>query len=225
MNNKLSILITTYKRTELALITIRALKKYLIYDERYLHWHLADDGSLSEHMKILLNELKGYNVSISNAQRRGVGYSNNLGIAYCLENGSEYILHLEDDWELKETFNVNEYIQVFKEYEDVGMIRLAYISPGLEADLIPTTNHRLWWKLRKGPQYTFVGHAALKTKKFMITYGKYPINLPPGQTELYMCGTFNNTHGPTVVVPAWHSIYGIFHHIGGESLKDIEPDK
>lgn len=222
--SRLSILITTYKRTNLALDVIHHLKQNLVFHGD-LHWHIADDGSPNGHVDSILNELTCFqNVTASNSHRKGVGYSTNLGLSYCLER-SEYVLILEDDWRLVEPFIVEDYLQLFREYDDIGMIRLAYISPGLEGDLIHTTNQKLWWKLRKGPQYTFVGHAALRTKKFINAYGKYPVGLPPGQTELYMCGTFNNTKGPTVALPAWHSIYGIFHHIGGESLKDVEPEK
>lgn len=225
MTTQLSILIITYKRTELALGTIRHLKKNMIFDGD-LHWHIADDGSPNGHVDALVQELRDQkNVTISNSNRGGVGHSMNVGMGYCLEH-SNYILWLEDDWFLTRRFDVEEYLHLFREYEDIGMIRLAYVSPGLAADLIHTSNNRLWWKLRKGPQYTFVGHASLRTKKFCNVYGKYKVGLPPGATELYMCGTFNGTTGPTVAIPAEDGIYGIFaHNDGGDSLKNVWPEE
>lgn len=219
---KISVLLITYKRTEIALKTIRALKEHLIYPRELIHWHIADDGSSKEHIQSLVNEIEDY-CSFSDAKRKGVGHSMNLGMAACLEY-SNYILWLEDDWQLTKPYNIDLHIKMLQEWPTVGMIRLGYISPGIKGELISAAN-QLWWLLDKGPQYTFTGHAALRTREFCNAYGQYPTDRTPGQTELYMCGTFNGKKGPAIVVPADMGTYGLFGHIGNESYKDVAPGK
>ena len=102
------------------------------------------------------------------------------------------------------------------------MVRLGYISPGVRGELVAGAG-RLWWKLEKGPTYTFTGHASLRHRRFCAAYGDYHEGISPGEEELYMCGTFNNRPGPTVVIPAFTGEWGPFGHIGAESLNNVRP--
>jgi glycosyltransferase involved in cell wall biosynthesis len=216
-------MLITYNRTELAKRTIQGVLKNLIYPN--LVWHIADDGSDIGHVNTLLELLSesGISASVTNAGRRGVGRSMNLGMNYCLEQGAEYILWLEDDWELTQEFDLRQCVSLLDDSpRDVGMVRLGYISPGIEGALISGAG-RLWWQLHKGSTYTFTGHASLRSKQFCLAYGPYQEGLAPGETELYMCGTFNNKPGPNVVIPAFTGEWGVFGHIGSESLKDLKP--
>ena len=111
-----------------------------------------------------------------------------------------------------------------EEFDYIGMVRLGYLSAGPTAKLVGGAGH-LWWKLDKGSDtYVFVGHAALRHRRFMEAYGLYKEGLAPGATELWYCGRFNSTPGPDIVVPAWMGEWGVFAHIGGESLKDMPPE-
>ncbi len=220
----LSVLIITYERTEIAIRTIQALKRNLQCDPSKLYFHLADDGSQKQHIRALIDEIHTFcpnRVSVTVAQRRGVGVSMNLGQQACF-NKTENILWLEDDWELQYPLDPNLYMEVLNNNKDIGMIRLGYISPGIKGELT-SYNGRLWWKLAKGPTYTFTGHAAFRHQRFFKAYGKYQHNLTPGETELYMCGTFNNTKGPDILLPAWTGEWGAFAHIGSLSFKDSKP--
>ena len=212
-------LLVTYKRTELALRTIRGVQQNIDYPS--LDWVIADDGSPAGHVEALVAAI-GHEVSVFNAARKGVGVSMNEGARLCLEK-ADYILWLEDDWEITKPFDLRPCVQFLGLREDVGMVRLGYISPGISATLIAAAG-QLWWKLEKGETYTFTGHAALRHRRFIDAYLPYQEGISPGETELYMCGKFNNTVGPTVAVPAWTGIWGVFGHIGGESLNNVRPE-
>lgn len=225
MNPLIMVLLTTYRRTELALRTIQGVKQHCSYDN--LAWHIADDGSTDMHLAALMEELQAEReqgkVTLTNAMRRGAGRSMNLGMERARELGAEFILFLEDDWEIRDPLDLGLLVRLMQEQPDIGMVRLGYISPGIKGELISGAG-RLWWKLEKGPTYTFCGHASLRSKAFWQAYGDYQEGLPPGETELYMCGTFNNTAGPGIVVPAWSGEWGLFAHIGSESYKDVRPE-
>ena len=212
-------LLITYKRTEMARRTIMAVQRHLSYP--HLAFHIADDGSPAEHLEAL-RELAP-DAAVSNAERKGVGRSMNLGQAACWQR-ADYVLWLEDDWELEHPFDLRPCVELMHEREDVGMVRLGYISPGIEGQLISGAG-RLWWKLRKGETYTFTGHASLRHRRFVDAYGYYQEGLPPGETELHMCGAFNRKEGPSVVVPAFTGEWGVFGHIGSESLKNVRPER
>lgn len=213
-----AILLITYKRTELAVRAIRGVQRFLDYPN--VAWHVADDGSRQEHIKAIMDTIE-VGAGFTNAERHGVGRSMNLGMDACLAKAN-YILWLEDDWELTAPFDLRPCVQLMKEREDIGMVRLGYISPGIRGELISGAD-RLWWMLDKGPTYTFTGHASLRHRRFCETYGHYAEGLAPGETELHYCGTFNNKPGSTMVVPAFTGEWGPFGHIGGESLKDLRP--
>lgn len=214
------VLIVTYKRLDLAIRTIQGVKAFCGYPN--IGFHIADDGSGPEHINSLIEAIgPTYSITVSDAKRTGVGVSMNMGIRDCLQR-ADFWLHLEDDWELTAPFDLTECVRLLQEREDIGMIRLGYISAELEGQVISSAG-RLWWKLKKGPTYTFAGHASLRHRRFAEAYGPYPTGLTPGETELWMCGKFNGTEGPTVALPAWTGEWGPFGHIGTDSLKDVVP--
>jgi hypothetical protein len=215
-------LLITYKRTQMAVRTIEGVKKYLCYPSEKLLWHIADDGSPPEHLAAICAALEPTIPTVSNAERKGVGVSMNRGMATALLR-ADYILWLEDDWELVSPFDLRPAVDLLANEGGIGMVRLGYISPGISGTLVSGGGH-LWWKLAKGETYTFTGHASLRHRRFCGAYGPYQEGLTPGETELYYCGTFNNRQGPTVAVPAYTGEWGVFGHIGSESYKDQRPE-
>jgi len=214
-----AVLLITYKRTDLALRTIRGVKANLGYEN--LTWHIADDGSPNGHIGALTAELPE-GTTVSNSSRAGVAASMNLGAKKCMER-ADFVLWLEDDWELARPYDLRPAVQMLQERGDVGMVRLGYISPGIEGQII-TSAGRLWWKLRKGSDtYVFSGHAALRHRRFIEAYQPYQEGLTPGETELWMCGTFAKKQGPDIVLPMDTGQWGAFGHIGGESLNGVKP--
>lgn len=213
-------LLITYKRTELAVRTVQGIENNLRWPN--FSWHIADDGSSPEHRQAIEQAIGSRHYTTwSNAERGGVGRSMNFGQRESFKR-ADFVLWLEDDWELCQPLDLRPCVELLRDDVSLGMVRLGYISPGIKGGLISGAG-RLWWKLDKGPTYTFTGHASLRHKRFYQVYGDYPEGLAPGATELHYCGRFNGTEGPAVVVPAWTGEWGVFGHIGGDSLKDVEP--
>src|SRR3972149_4440506 len=218
---RVGILLITYKRTDLAVLTIRGVKQHLSYPD--LIWHIADDGSQPGHVETLLREIDRDDTSLTDARRAGVGKSMNLGMDIRLARGAEYILWLEDDWQLVFPFDLAPVVGLMQEREDIGMVRLGYLSPSISAQMISAAG-QLWWHLkRNGETYIFAGHASLRSRSFCLAYGHYVEGLAPGETELFMCGRFNGVKGPDIAVPAWIGSWGAFAHIGTDTLKDVRP--
>lgn len=223
---QVSILLITYKRYELALRTIKGVCRNLYYMGP-LHWHIADDGSGGGHVLALQNALKEYapasTVTISNTQRAGVGRSMNVGQAECWKR-SDYVLWLEDDWELYQPLDLAPCVRVLRECQDIGMIRLGYMQVNLAGTLRAGAGH-LWWRLswESEDPYIFAGHAALRHRRFIDAYGPYPEGLTPGDTEAAFAHHINQVRGPAVLWPGWIGCWGPFGHNGAESLAGVVP--
>lgn len=227
---QLSILLITYKRLSVALKTIQGLGNNLKYSGD-IHWHIADDDSGQEYIDTLGVAIVDAQarlgrpgpITYSNAQRKGVGISMNLGQHTCW-NKSDYVLWLEDDWYLKHEFDMNLCVRFLHEHCNYGMIRLGYLQVGLKA-LTVSGCDRLWWAIDRSSNdpFVFTGHASLRHKRFFEVYGDYSGGLTPGNTECDYAYKFLKTAGPDIVYPAWYGNWGPFDHIGEESLKDVKP--
>lgn len=205
-------LVITYRRLELARAEIRSIKEHLDYP--HIGWHIADDGSGMDYIKALCKEIgKDYEITYTDASRGGVGLNMNMGMEAALSR-SDYWLHLEDDWVLRQTLDLKPCVELLQGYNDIGMVRLGRLTPGLTGVTVSGAN-RLWWWLKRGSDtYVFSGNAALRHRRFWEAYGDYPTGLTPGRTELAMCDRFARTDGPAIVWPAWLNTDEAFHHIG-----------
>lgn len=206
-------LIVTYRRLKLALETIRSVKQRVIYPN--IGFHIADDGSGGEYVAQLREEIGSeYSVEVTDAGRAGVGASMNLGIKAIISGRADLWLHLEDDWVLPGDLDLAPCVQLLQEDESVGMIRLGRLT-ALERATSMSAVGKLWWRMEKGSNsYIFSGNAALRHKRFALTYGPYKTGLTPGRTELAMCHSFDTTKGPDIIYPAWLSYTQTFQHIG-----------
>ncbi len=204
-------LIITYERTEIARQTIRGIKERVHYPN--LEFHIADDGSAGNHVARLIEEIgPAYRVTVTNTGGHSVGKSMNLGITEILKRADAW-LHWEDDWVPNMHFDLWPCIQLFHDQPDVGMVRLGRLSEGLYGQVIKGGD-RLWWKLDKAKDaWTWVGHAAVRHRRFWDAYGPYKEGLTPGKTELCFQDKYNNTQGSAIVWPAWLR-YDICDHIG-----------
>ena len=218
------ILLTTYNREEYALRTIQALKQNFIYPN--VGFFISDDGSPSGHVERLVHEIgTEYQIRVYNSSRRGVGH----GMNHCLRQIFEFadlVLMMEDDWILEKPLEVEPYMRLLRDHPEYGLVRFGYLAAGLLGYLV-SEEGKLFWRLESnGETYRYSGHPSLRHKRFHEQYGYYDEGLAPGWTELSMCGRVNqNPSGPHLVYPADCGAWGFFGHIGGDSLKDTQPER
>lgn len=218
------ILLTTFQRTECAIKTVRAVKQNLLWPN--IGFVVTDDTSDGDHLDRIMEEIGGtYAVHrYDNAAHKGVGHNMNYGLRKIWEFGAELTMILEDDWELVNPFDPTPHVRLLMNHSDIGMIRLGYLSVGLAGELISREDH-LWMQLqRNGNQYVYAGHASLRHLRFHQRVGMFTEGLRPGANELDFGGRYNKIPNPPAIV--WDMDYGRigpFHHIGSESLADVEP--
>jgi GT2 family glycosyltransferase len=218
------ILLTTFRRTECAVRTVRALKKHLLWPD--LWWMISDDGSEPEHVHAIVKEIgPNQEINMYNSNRAGVGHGMNVSIHGILKI-SPLVLTMEDDWELMRPLDLRPYVNLLMNDETIGMIRMGYISPGIEAEVVAAEG-LLWWKLHQnGYQYVFSGHPNLRHFRYFDRVGYYQEGLPPGQTELDMCAKYNAcSNAPSIMWPADYGSMGLFGHIGSDSLAGVQPER
>lgn len=206
------VLLVTYRRLALALETIKSVKERLIYPN--IGFHIADDGSGSEYVDRLVNEIGAeYSIEVTDAKRAGVGASMNMGIEAVL-NRADLWLHLEDDWVLPRPLDLVPCVELLVANVQVGMVRLGRLSGGLRGVTFAGAN-KLWWEMERNfDSYVFTGNPSLRHRRFRDAYGAYAAGLKPGETELNYCNAFNTHEGPSIVYPAWLTYLDTFQHIG-----------
>lgn len=215
------VLITTYKRLDTAIKTIQGVKENFLWPN--LGFFLSDDGTGGDHIQRLRDEIGGtYAIETYDSNRKGVGHGMNVSFRRIWEMGADLVLRLEDDWFCDKPFDPTSCINLLMNNADMGMVRLGYLSYGLQAELI-SREEVLWWEFKNtGYTYTFAGHAALVHKRFHQHVGMYAEGLRPGDNELDFCARFNaKPHAPKIVWPADYGHIGPFKHIGSNSLADV----
>jgi hypothetical protein len=219
------IILTTYKRLDIATKTIQGLKENFRYDN--IGWIITDDGSGPDHLNHLVSVVgPSYTVFTYDGNRKGVGHNMNWALHKVFDDlGGSLILMMEDDWYLEKPFDVEPYTKVLLNNPNAGMIRFGYAAAGLEAELVSMNDRLLWDLHRNSYTYRFTGHPSLRHKRFHETYGYYAEGLAPGLTELDMCAKVNAKDGPRIYIPYEFNQWGAFGHIGSESLADVEPEK
>lgn len=206
------ILLVTFKRTDYAIRTIRALKERLDYPN--LWWHIADDGSGGEHQQALVSAIDtpGQISLTDTAQADGTGYNRNVGLRAAFER-TPYVLHIEDDWELSEPYTLFPAMKVLTENLGVGMIRFGFLDAGHRGTTVAYSG-RVWWELQKANNnFVFAGHPHLLHRRFHDSYGFYPQGLLPGATEETFARNVMRRIGPRILFPIYHN-WGLFNHIG-----------
>ena len=232
MFEPLYVILTTYLRQQEALRTVDKVLANFEY-EGDLRWIIVDDGSPEVEDRpyvyplIEAIETAGHEViKVYNSERRGVGHGMNVGIRTVLGHEGQVFLMLEDDWELLDLgYDFTPDVDLLLGHEDIGMIRYGYLAAGMSFHLFGRDN-RLWFRIEPH-QYKFSGHPSLRHVRFHRAYGMYREGLPPGETELSMCAQVNqHPQGPMIITPCYYTqAYGLFGHIGTNSLKNEQPRK
>lgn len=224
---KLSIVLVTYKRTEMALRTIESTCKNLTYPKELRSWYVGDDGSPHKDMLRLLKALGeneetmiGYH---SERMRQkgdedtffaGLGWNKALGIGH---QNSDFVLFLEDDWELDEPLDLVPYVKLLQEREDVGIVSFRILSVGNTVHTVGHDGH-VYLRYERSSQYAYSGNPHLRHARMVRHYGWFSEKVNPGGIELAYDDLYrlDVKDGPQIWRPADISVWGSWKHIGSE---------
>lgn len=224
---KISILLLTYRRTEMVLRTIESTCNNLVYPKELMSWCVADDGSPREEFELILDTLKkhGQNVIYSHNERMrnpgqedtffsGMGWNKAMGVAY---QNTDFVLQEEDDWELEQPFDLVPYVKLLQEREDVGLVSFRILSVGCD---VHTVGHDgiHYLKYQRTTQYAYSGNPHLRHARFVQHYGWFAEDVNPGGIELAQDDRYrlDVAGGPAIWRPVTIDPWGAWHHIGNE---------
>lgn len=220
---KLAIGVVTFRRTEMALETIRSTIENLNFPKDQRAWYIADDGSDREHIEKILSllrengeELIGYHTE--KMRRRGEENSFHAGLGWnrCLGNChqySDYVLWLEDDWKLDEPLDMTRYMNVLESRDDVGAISFRILSAGANVHTVGY-NGEIYLQYLRDTQYAYSGNPHLRHARFTNQYGWFADDRNPGLIELHMDDQYRLREGSWIWRPASISIWGSWKHEG-----------
>lgn len=217
---RLAIAMVTYKRTDEALRTIRGVSENLVYPNELIGWFVGDDGSEKAHSNALILEIArtshGRLMNYHNERftpMTGRGWNRVLGLGY---QYSDFVLWLEDDWELTKPFFIEPYIRMLMEREDVGLVRLGHLAVGSDVHIVGH-NGVHYLKYLKSTQYAYSGNPQIRHARYVKHYGWYATDKNPGEIELDYDARFREfPGGPEIWRPADIPGWGVFGHIGTE---------
>ena len=179
-------------RHEYAMRTMGSLKKNIIYNGD-IRWHVADDGSPPEHFQGL-NAPEG--TTLTNSNRKGYGANYNLA-TQALHEICDYMLMVEDDWELTKPLELDPLVEALKNSE-IDCIRLGYLgwTQELRGRIMSAANQTFLYLSPDSPEpHVWSGHPRLETVGFQRRVGPWPEGLDPGSTEFQVAKRFESRVG------------------------------
>lgn len=219
---QLCVALLTYKRTEMAVRTVKGIVDNLIYPKELVSFYVADDGSPWPHMDAIFSAIKDGGLRIA-------GYHNEKfsgGTPYCgigwnvalrkSHMTSDYVLWLEDDWVLKAPLDIRPFIWMLLDRKDVGMVRLSGLAIG---NIVEVKAHRgvHYLDYLRSAQFAYSGNPHIRHIRFDEYYGLFATNLTPGDLEVHYDDKFRHMlGGPAIWRPSDIPGWGIFNHIGRE---------
>lgn len=220
---KLSIGLVTFRRTNEAIRTIQSTSKNLIYPKELRSWYIGDDGSPAQHHFEVMsafaetgeNFLGDHNdrmrhTGSENTHNAGLGWNKTLGI--CHQN-SDFVLWLEDDWVLEQPLDLERYVRLLMNREDVGVVSFRILSVGTD---VQTVGHdgEVYIKYLRSTQYAYSGNPHLRHARFTKSYGWFAEDRNPGNMELGVDDQYRTLDGPDIWRPLTISPWGGWAHIG-----------
>lgn len=220
----LAIVLFTYggtpARQHYARITLRSLLEHVRFSGQWL-LHIADDGSpgwfVDELIEMVefLGPVIGPAIAITHSDAHRGGYGRNYNLAtQTVHELADYVLAVEDDWQLQRELDVDALLPAANAY---GCVRLGYI--GSTQELRGRIEYQgegtyLVFDPASPEPHVFAGHPRLETVAWQQRVGPWPEGLSPGETE------FAVAHMPAAregVVWPMHLVLaagGMFDHIG-----------
>lgn len=217
--------LVTFKRTEMALRTVASTIENLKYPREKIGWYIADDGSPVEHFNAVMNEVQKNDMRVigshnqrmrkegdENTHFAGVGWNKCLGICH---QSSDFVLWLEDDWVLDEELDLEPYVRLLQEREDVGLCSFRILTVGADIHTVGYDG-RMYFQYERGTQYAYSGNPYLRHARYTRTYGIFAENRNPGLIELDQDDKYRLGTGPRIWRPVGISQWGSWKHIGSE---------
>lgn len=183
----ISVVLLTYNRLDYAKRTLKSLAVNLRTREE-IKWCIASDGDseayLADLSAVANDKITGTVATITNSQRGGYGKNYNLAMQNAHE--AEYIIPVEDDWDLLKPLDVDAVIRDMQ-LLDIGCARLGYIgyTQELRGRFAPGVACGQWLILdADSPEpHVFAGHPRVETRDWARSVGPWPEGLLPGETE------------------------------------------
>lgn len=185
----IAIVLLTYNRLDYAETTLISTLANLKTLED-LHVHIASDGDTEDYLDALRDIASKYvepdRITVSNVGRLGYGASYNAAtqVVHNLP-GVEYVLPLEDDWELMRTLAIDPMISVLRD-RIFGCVRMGYIgyTQQLRCSFVSHMGYHYLALDPDSPEpHVFAGHPRIETVAWQRSVGEWPQELQPGQTE------------------------------------------
>lgn len=219
--------LVTFRRTQEALRTIESIMANLNYPKEKRGFYIADDGSPVKHSAAILSKLtmagerilgfhneKYRHKGEENTNNAGIGWNKCLGI--CHQN-SDFVLWMEDDWELDEPLDLVPYVKLLQEREDVGVCSFRILSVGADVHTVGF-NGQIYLKYLRTTQYAFSGNPYLRHARYTKRYGWFAEDRNPGLMELHQDDQYRLAvdNAPDIWRPVSISQWGAFKHIGSD---------
>jgi hypothetical protein len=222
----LNVVMTTYdggdgQRAALARRTLESLVKNLSYP--HVHYIVSDDSTVEEyekHIGFITEPLVGLSFETLVHNRQLVGHSKNVALKRAFDT-SDYVLLIEDDWEMQLSMDFTAYMSVLQDYPSTGIIRLGYLGGDHLTAVLRAYGYHTFWHLTQGSDvYIYSGQVSLRHQRFYKVVGYHAENRQAGDEELELCKRYNGTVGaPDILYPANLGVTlnaGLFKNIGFE---------
>ena len=215
--------LVTYRRTEEALRTVKSTIENLNYPKDKRAWYIGDDGSDVKHFASILSllEMSGEKIIGYHSERlrhagqedthnAGIGWNKVLGLCH---QYSDFVLFLEDDWELDEPLDLEKSVEVITDNDDVGLVSYRILSVGADVHTVGYKGE-IYLKYHRSTQYAYSGNPYLRHARFTKAYGTFAEDRNPGLMELHMDDQYRLRTGPDIWRPLSISQWGAWKHIG-----------
>lgn len=230
----ISVMMTTHNRTAVACFCLESLIQKLRYSGR-IHWIVCDDRSEDGHCKALESKFKQFGTSDyvilrTSNERYGLGASMNNGLKEAFKYG-EIVLTTEDDWYLKNIYNIDDFVKLIYTQKNIAGIRIGAMGQSTLTDSSIKGFKRVSGDRKR--QDVFNNQIMIRHKRIFdaIGYMKENCDSKTQEYDLYRRYNFISDYGRSdKFIVLWPSNYDVntlygknnpFYHIGLSTRKGI----